>query len=350
MHNVRPRLRSRTDGTMSARISSPRRALFVLAIAVALSTAWTFVLTRRVESDFPPNGSFVKLEGARVRYVEKGHGTPIVLLHGAYGGLEDWRASILDAVAERGRAIAIDRPGHGYSERATGAPLTPAAQARWVHAVLAELGVERAVIVGFSWSGGVAASYALQFPDDTLGVMTVNGALYEWEAITSTTDALLGVPVLGPLFAWSCGSPVAQLFRHGGVERAFHPAQTTPAYAHAALELELRPEGLLVNAAEMRALKPALRLQSPLYPGMRVPLVIVTGLGDQITGPQFHSFRLHETVPGSVLVPVEGAGHQIVFTHPDSVLRALDGLLSTIASSPVQSAISNEPRAPATPR
>jgi pimeloyl-ACP methyl ester carboxylesterase len=316
---------------MSAqRFSTARRALLFAAIVLGVGFAWTRFLVAEIEHEFPPSGSFVEVDGLRVHYVESGTGVPIVLLHGVYGGVEDWRASIFDAAAARGRAIAIDRPGHGYSERASETPRTPAGQARFVHAVLKKLGIERAFVVGFSWSGGVATSYALQFPDETAGVMTINGALYEWESISSATDAVMGIPLVGPLFAHTLAMPCALALRDGGARRAFRPALISPRFERSALSLELRPENLLSNALEMRTLKAALRAQSPHYGEIKVPLSIVTGLGDEVTFATFHSFRLHDAVAGSKLVTVDGAGHQVIFSHPDAVLGALDDLLSRV--------------------
>jgi pimeloyl-ACP methyl ester carboxylesterase len=61
----------------------------------------------------------------------------------------------------------------------------------------------------------------------------------------------------------------------------------------------------------------------------------VAGLGDEVTHADFHSFRLHEAVPHSHVVTVEGAGHQIIFSHPTAVLVSLDDLLARIqAGSP----------------
>lgn len=314
----------------SSRFVTPRRTLAVLLALLCASFVWSRILIARVEHEFPPSGSFVEVGDTRVHYIERGTGTPIVLLHGVYGGVEDWRASIFDEVARRGRAIAIDRPGHGYTERSGDELRTPSGQARFVHDVLVELGIERAVIVGFSWSGAVTASYALQFPHETLGAMTVNGVLYEWESISASTDALLCLPGLGPLFAHTLGMPLARLARDGGVKHAFQPAAVPAAYDRSALALELRPQSLLANATEMRALKAALRTQSQHYSNIQVPLHIVAGLGDDVTYATFHSYRLHEAVVGSKLVAVEGAGHQIVFSHPTAVLQALDALLADL--------------------
>lgn len=308
----------------------PSRALIFVLGLLLIAFAWTHVLVGRAERDYPPQGQFIEVDGRRVHYIEKGSGIPIVLMHGVYGGLGDWTATIFDQVAQRGRAIAIDRPGHGYSERGADDPLTPAAQARSLHAVLRQLGVERAVIVGFSWSGGLALSYALQFEDETAGVMTLNGALYEWEGISKLSDAALGLPLVGPLFAETLALPIGQFMIDGGVSQAFQPAAIDPRFVHSPIALDLRPQSLLYTAAEVRTLKPALRLQSPYYGDIHVPVTIVTGLGDKVTFATFHSYRLHEVVQGSRLVPVEGAGHQLLYSHTQSVLDALDLLLADV--------------------
>ncbi|MBL8859208.1 MAG: alpha/beta hydrolase [Planctomycetes bacterium] len=306
-----------------------RATLFALGVTL-IALAWTRTLVSRAERDFPPQGKFITVEGHRVHYIEKGAGMPIVLLHGAYGGLGDWTATIFDEVAARGRAIALDRPGHGYSERSDDDLLTPAAQARFVHAFLRELGIERAVLVGFSWSGGLALSHALQFEESTAGVMTLNGALYEWENISSLSDAALGLPVVGPLFAATFAMPAGQLVVERGVGKAFYPAMVDARFARSPVALELRPLSLLATAAELRTLKPALRLQSPHYREIKVPVTIVTGLGDKITYARFHSYRLNEEVRGSRLVPVEGAGHQLLYSHSGAVISALDLLLADV--------------------
>ena len=303
--------------------------MFVLGVLL-IAFAWTRMLVRRAERTYPPQGQFIEVEGRRVHYIEKGTGQPIVLLHGAYGGLGDWTATIFDQVALRGRAIAIDRPGHGYSESGADDPLTPTAQARFVHAVIRQLGVERAVIVGFSWSGGLALSYALQFEDETAGVMTVNGALYEWEGISKFSDATLGLPLVGPLFAETLALPIGQFLVDGGVGQAFQPAAIDPRFVHSPIALEMRPDCLLNTAAEMRTLKPALRLQSPYYGDIHVPVTIVTGRGDKVTYATFHSYRLNEEVRGSRLVPVAGAGHQLLYSHTQAVVAALDLLLADV--------------------
>ena len=75
-------------------------------------------LARRAERNSPLAGNFVEIDGVELHYVEKGHGDPVVLLHGNGAMIEDLASSgLIDMAAERYRVIAFDRPGFGYSER-----------------------------------------------------------------------------------------------------------------------------------------------------------------------------------------------------------------------------------------
>src|ERR1700733_5603615 len=85
----------------------------------------------RAEKQHPASGSFVTAAGVRLHYVERGRGRPVVFLHGNGMMVEDMLISgVLGFAAERSfRAIAIDRPGFGHSERPRGTAWTAEAQA-----------------------------------------------------------------------------------------------------------------------------------------------------------------------------------------------------------------------------
>src|SRR5215212_11307414 len=96
-----------------------------LLLAGALAAAAAAVLvqqkTRRAERENPPSGRFVNIDGVRLHYVERGEGTPVVLLHGNGMTLQDFALSgVLELTAARYRVIAFDRPGYGYSTRPRG--------------------------------------------------------------------------------------------------------------------------------------------------------------------------------------------------------------------------------------
>ena len=101
----------------------------------------------------------------RLRYLALGQGdsVPVMLLHGFGADLNTWMF-IQPNLAERGRVIALDLPGHGGSTKELGSgdaeTLTEAAQA-----AVSALGIERVHLVGHSMGGAIAASVALRKPE-----------------------------------------------------------------------------------------------------------------------------------------------------------------------------------------
>ena len=97
----------------------------VLLLAVAFVAGYFVLATRRIAADaerrVPPAGSFVTIDGNRIHYVEAGQGPPILFLHGLGGQLLHFRATLFDELSRDFRVIALDRPGSGYSTRASGA-------------------------------------------------------------------------------------------------------------------------------------------------------------------------------------------------------------------------------------
>ena len=59
---------------------------------------------------------YLSVAGHRIRFLEKGQGPPLVLLHGLGGSLEWWEYN-LDAFAQKYRTIAFDFPGFGLSSK-----------------------------------------------------------------------------------------------------------------------------------------------------------------------------------------------------------------------------------------
>ncbi len=296
----------------------------VIAVTVlAAGAVWTRVLAARAERDFPAEGRIVRVRGLALHYVERGTGSPIVLIHGAFGGVEDWIATgILDELARSHRVIAFDRPGHGWSGRPSKGAASPIAQARILREALRELGVQRPIVVGFSWGGAAALAWAVEAPDEIAGVVTLNGVAYPWPGATSASYVLAGLPLIGPLLAHTIAAPFGTLTAENSVARAFAPAPVAPTFARSPIPLALRPAQFIVEAEDMRILKAAVAIQAPRYGDIRVPLIIVAGRGDLVAFWDFHSERLHAVVPTSEFTLLDDAGHQILHSHPREVIEA----------------------------
>src|SRR6185436_13383151 len=126
----------------------------IAAVASALFNRW---LAQKAELRNPPLGRFVTVDGVRLHYIDRGTGTPLVLLHGNGSMIEDFQSSgLIDLAAKKYRVIAFDRPGFGHSARPRSTIWTPEAQADLIAGALKEIGVSPAVVLGHSWGTLVA--------------------------------------------------------------------------------------------------------------------------------------------------------------------------------------------------
>ena len=144
--------------------------LLVVALLVSAGIVATVVLTIWAERRYPAIGRLVPVTGGRLHVIDREPAEPagplpVVLLHGASGNARDMMAALGDRVGRVRRVIAIDRPGHGWSDRPGGrSDAAPARQATLIREALSAMGVHRAVVVGHSWSGALATRLALDAP------------------------------------------------------------------------------------------------------------------------------------------------------------------------------------------
>lgn len=106
----------------------------------------------------------------QVHYRELGEGSPVLLLHRNPSSSTGY-SRVLPLLAAAGfRAVAIDTPGYGLSDRPPRAPTSLGTYADAVVAVLDHLGLERAHLVGYHAGASIACETAASHPDriDTL--------------------------------------------------------------------------------------------------------------------------------------------------------------------------------------
>src|SRR4051794_11264702 len=139
LHRARPS--GRTGGLLG-----------VAGIALAGAAFIAHRHARQAELAYPAKGRFVTAGGARLHYIEQGKGRPVVFLHGNGAMVEDLLISgVIGRAAQKYRAIAIDRPGFGHSDRPRGRSWTAAAQASILPEAFRLLDAERPIVVAHSW-------------------------------------------------------------------------------------------------------------------------------------------------------------------------------------------------------
>ena len=103
------------------------------------------------------------VNGIQLAYQVFGTGSPLVLLHGGFGSVEMFGPNV-ELLANGRRVIGVDLQSHGRS---------PAADRRMrfetmaddIAALMKELKLERAAVMGFSLGGAVALRTAIQHPE-----------------------------------------------------------------------------------------------------------------------------------------------------------------------------------------
>ena len=138
----------------------------------------------------PKTAQFASVEGARVRFIDKGQGPPVVLIHGFAASLDTWD-KVVPELATTHRVIALDLKGFGWTDRPEG-DYSPAAEARLVLALLDQLGVKRAAFVAHSWGSSVAMALALAAPDRVSRIALYDAWVYEEQLPTTFLVARAG--------------------------------------------------------------------------------------------------------------------------------------------------------------
>jgi pimeloyl-ACP methyl ester carboxylesterase len=124
------------------------------------------------------------VDGLNLQYLVAGHGPTIVLLHGYAETSRMWRP-LMPRLASSFTVIAPDLPGIGGSAIPNdGLDMTQAASR--VHALVKQLGLGKAAVVGHDIGLMVAYAYAAQFPDEVERLVLMDAFLPGvdgWEAI-----------------------------------------------------------------------------------------------------------------------------------------------------------------------
>jgi pimeloyl-ACP methyl ester carboxylesterase len=140
--------------------------ILLLVIALLAGTALLVYRTWNLK------GEYFDSNGVRIHYVVRGHGTPVVLMHGlgvTMGG--NWAAPrILQRLSKRYQIIALDARGHGRS----GKPHDPAQygteMAEDIVRLMDHLKIEKAHVIGYSMGGFIVLKLAMMHPDRLLSV------------------------------------------------------------------------------------------------------------------------------------------------------------------------------------
>lgn len=105
-----------------------------------------------------------------------GSGRPVVYLNGSYADLKHWRPVVAELDPDAWRHIRYDERARGRRSKKS-ADYSFEATIRDLDAVLTARGIERPILVGWSYGAVIAMHWAARHPDRVAGVVSVDGAL-----------------------------------------------------------------------------------------------------------------------------------------------------------------------------
>lgn len=115
---------------------------------------------------------YLSVAGHKIRYLEKGKGPPLVLLHGLGGSLEWWEYNF-DAFSRDYRTIAFDFPGFGYSTK-SGLDFGENSASDFMDSFLDAFHISKASLIGNSMGGLIAFLTAVNQPGRIDKLILVN--------------------------------------------------------------------------------------------------------------------------------------------------------------------------------
>ena len=119
-------------------------------------------------------------DGCRIHVDETGNpdGRPILFIHGFSQCRLAWSKQMRsDDLAVDHRLVAMDSRGHGLSDKPRDAYSNSRLWAEDVHAVITTLGLERPILVGWSYGGVTVCDYVAAYGEDTLAAINLVAAV-----------------------------------------------------------------------------------------------------------------------------------------------------------------------------
>jgi pimeloyl-ACP methyl ester carboxylesterase len=247
----------------------------------------------------------VAVDGGQIDYETCGKGArAIVLIHDGVinsASFDDmWPNLCRDF-----RVVRYDRRGYGRSPAAT-APYSPQDD---LAAVTRAAGLDHTSLVGFSFGGGLAVSYALDHPQQVDRLVLSGAALNGFKVSKAFTGRI--TRIMFPMILGNMDAVIANASKETWI---MAPGNDVARAKIAAL-IKTSPQDLRHQLKDPIKGWPS---DLPRMPGLMVPTLIMTGDHD-IADNQAQAGAAQVLIPNSRRIVIEDAGHLMQLEHPREV-------------------------------
>jgi 4,5:9,10-diseco-3-hydroxy-5,9,17-trioxoandrosta-1(10),2-diene-4-oate hydrolase len=268
------------------------------------------------------------IDGLRLRYVRKGSGPPVLLLHGIASSLYTWK-DVLPALAAHHDVIAMDLPGFGDSA------IPPQASgdrvARSVVGLMDRLVLARVSIVGNSLGGAIAVVIAARRPDRVDRIVLLDPAGYNFAPADRPFVLRLAAAIPAPVLEALPIRPLVSV----GLRQVFHDDRLVTGDKVAEYVAPMRRPGASAALHDL-----LLGTDDLHFPGVirevRAPTLILWGRYDTWI-PARDAQRFAADIPGARVVMLE-TGHMPQEERPAETAALVEEFLDAEVSAPARPA------------
>lgn len=267
---------------------------------------------------------FETVGGHRLRYVRKGSGPAVVLVHGFGSSLYTWKDVIPGLCADHD-VVALDLPGFGLSDQP--ADLTVEDLPRAVVGLMDHLQLRSAALVGNSMGGAAAALAAARHPERTRALVLVDAAGFNMGP--AQRPRFVGV-AMSPAGALLARLPGKRLLVELVLADVLHDRRLlTPERVAEYLQSARRPGGFAGVQSLGASLASRYGVVQDALADVRAPTLVVWGREDAWI-PLADAARFAAAIAGARQVTIDDAGHLPQEERPQELLRVLREFLGEV--------------------
>jgi 3-oxoadipate enol-lactonase len=248
-----------------------------------------------------------------VGYEERGAGSPVVLLPPFPFSRAIW-SGLTEVLAVGHRVVTVDGRGFGESPLG-GSGYLIADLADDLAALLSELGIDRAAVLGMSMGGYTALAFAIRHPArlSALVLADTRAAADSDETRRARDGAIARIRTTG-----------AGPYLDGSLARLLSPAASPALVTFLRARAETRVPSLIAGIEALRD-RPD---RSEELGAIRCPTLAIRGSDDQVT-PAGDMQQMVGAIGGATFVTIQGAGHLSHLEAPGAFEAALTPFLAT---------------------
>ncbi|WP_190811292.1 alpha/beta fold hydrolase [Flagellimonas sp. S3867] len=245
------------------------------------------------------------IKEGKYRYIEKGEGTPMIILHGLMGGLSNFQG-VSDNFPSKGYKVLIpELPIYEMPMLKT----TVKNFAKFLEDFIEFKGLKDVILLGNSLGGHIGLLHTKMFPEMVKAlVITGSSGLYE----SAMGD---GYPKRGDY----------EFIKKKAQDVFYDPAVATKEIVD---EVFATVNDRMKLVKTLAIAKSAIRHNmSKDLPHMKTPTCIIWGENDTVTPPKVAK-EFHELLPDSDLFWIEKCGHAPMMEHPEDFNKILEAWLN----------------------